>query len=65
MSAADPSKSDVVAVNGHIVPMLPEPCASCHRPGLAGPLPLLTYENAAQRAEPISVVTQTGSTLRW
>ena len=45
--------------------MLPERCASCHRPGLAARLPLLTYEDAAKRAQPISVVTQTGFTLRW
>ena len=32
-------------------------CASCHRPGEAGPFPLLTYEDVSQRAQRIKEVT--------
>jgi len=33
-----------------IAPILFEHCAPCHRPGEAGPFPLLTYEDARKRA---------------
>jgi len=41
-----------------IAPILFEHCAPCHRPGEAGPFPLLTYEDARKRAAQIANVTR-------
>jgi hypothetical protein len=40
-----------------IAPILWKNCAPCHRPGEAGPFPLLTYPDAAKRAQLIATVT--------
>ncbi|HTP33063.1 MAG TPA: tetratricopeptide repeat protein [Candidatus Acidoferrales bacterium] len=40
-----------------IAPILFAQCASCHRPGEAGPFSLLTYEDARKRASLIAAVT--------
>jgi DNA-binding TFAR19-related protein (PDSD5 family) len=41
-----------------IAPILWNKCAPCHRPGESGPFPLLTYAEAAKRAELIAAVTR-------
>ena len=41
-----------------IAPILFHSCASCHRPGEAGPFPLLTYADAKTHAHQIAAVTQ-------
>jgi Tfp pilus assembly protein PilF/mono/diheme cytochrome c family protein len=41
-----------------IAPILFHSCASCHRPGEAGPFPLLTYADAKTHAHQIAGVTQ-------
>jgi Flp pilus assembly protein TadD len=41
-----------------IAPILFTHCAPCHRPGEAGPFPLLTYEDARRRAPQIAAVTR-------
>src|SRR5260370_37834841 len=43
--------------NRDIAPILFRYCAPCHRPGEAGPFPLLTYGDAKARARQIAVVT--------
>ena len=40
-----------------IAPILRRNCVSCHRPGEAGPFPLLTYDGAKKRARLIAAVT--------
>jgi tetratricopeptide (TPR) repeat protein len=40
-----------------IAPILFEYCAPCHRPGEAGPFPLLTYLDAKKHAQQIALVT--------
>ena len=46
------------AVTFHdIAPILWSKCAPCHRPGEAGPFPLLTYGDASKRAALIATVT--------
>jgi len=40
-------------------------CAGCHRPGEVGPFPLLTYEDAAKRAEFIADITASGQMPPW
>src|SRR5690348_7766880 len=42
----------------HIAPILFEYCVGCHRPGEAGPFPLLTYQDARKRAAMIATVTR-------
>src|ERR1700681_3520037 len=44
--------------NRDIAPILYRSCASCHRPGEAGPFPLLTYTDAKLHARQIVAVTQ-------
>jgi hypothetical protein len=41
-----------------IAPIVYENCSSCHRPGGAGPFPLLTYEDVKKHARQIADVTQ-------
>jgi tetratricopeptide (TPR) repeat protein/mono/diheme cytochrome c family protein len=46
-----------VTFNRDIAPIVFRYCAPCHRPGEAGPFPLLTYGDAKARARQIAVVT--------
>lgn len=39
-----------------VAPILQKSCQGCHRPGRIGPFPLVTYEDAADRAEMIREV---------
>lgn len=48
--AAAPS-SEPVTFSKQIAPLLWKHCASCHRPGEVGPFSLLSYEDAAKRAD--------------
>jgi tetratricopeptide (TPR) repeat protein len=47
-----------VTYDRDIAPLLAHYCAPCHRPGEAGPFPLLTYEDVAKRASQIAAVTR-------
>ena len=40
-------------------------CSNCHRPGQAGPFPLLTYADVSQRAETIQAVIQANYMPPW
>jgi tetratricopeptide (TPR) repeat protein/mono/diheme cytochrome c family protein len=44
--------------NRDVAPILFRSCASCHRPGEAGPFSLLTYTDAKTHARQIAAVTQ-------
>lgn len=44
--------------NEHIAPIMFNSCASCHRPGEAGPFPLLSYQDVKKRGQLIAEVTQ-------
>ena len=46
-----------VDFNHDIAPIIYTNCSSCHRPGEAGPFPLLTYQDAKKRAAQIADVT--------
>ncbi len=59
------SPGEEVTFNSHIGSILHERCASCHRPGEAGPFSLLTYEDAAKRAALIGAVTQSRYMPPW
>jgi hypothetical protein len=49
----------------HIAPIVHRTCANCHRLGSAGPFPLLSYRDAADRAELIRHVTATRYMPPW
>lgn len=48
-----------------VAPILYENCVPCHRPGGAGPFPLVTYEDAKSRARQIADVTATRFMPPW
>lgn len=62
--AALPAEGDVT-FNRDIAPILFAHCAECHRPGEVAPFSLLTYEDAAKRAEFLSEITQSGLMPPW
>jgi tetratricopeptide (TPR) repeat protein/mono/diheme cytochrome c family protein len=54
-----------VTFNQHIAPLLHAHCAQCHRPGGAGPFPLLTFADASRRAAQLAAVTASGFMPPW
>jgi tetratricopeptide (TPR) repeat protein len=48
-----------------IAPIIYRSCAPCHRPGEAGPFPLLTYEDVKKRAAQIAAVTRSRYMPPW
>ncbi|MDE0261633.1 MAG: cytochrome c, partial [Bryobacterales bacterium] len=63
--AADSTRNDAVTFNEHVATIMHERCSSCHRPGQAAPFSLLTYEDAAKRAQLIGIVTGTRYMPPW
>ncbi len=63
--AADSTRDDAVTFNEHVATIMHERCASCHRPDQAAPFSLLTYEDAAKRAQLIRAVTGTRYMPPW
>jgi len=49
----------------HVAPILVKHCQECHRPGTAAPFSLLTYEQAAARAETLAEVVSDRSMPPW
>src|SRR5215831_14232352 len=54
-----------VTFNRDIAPIVYHYCSSCHRPGEAGPFPLLTYQDVKKHANQIVAVTQTRFMPPW
>ncbi len=54
-----------VTFNEHIAPIVFNNCASCHRPGQAGPFSLLSYGDVAKRAQLIRAVTRSRYMPPW
>ncbi len=52
------STNSIPTFNRDIAPILFTNCATCHRPGEAGPFPLLTYNDARKHATQIAEVTR-------
>jgi hypothetical protein len=48
-----------------IAPIVYRNCAVCHRPGEAGPFPLLTYEDVVRKAKTIVAVTKARYMPPW
>lgn len=49
----------------HIAPIVFKSCATCHRPGEVGPFPLLTYKDAAKRADHLATVVENRQMPPW
>jgi len=55
----------LVTFTRDIAPILNRHCASCHRAGEVAPFPLLTYQDAAKRAQLIAKVTESRYMPPW
>jgi hypothetical protein len=51
--------------NRDIAPIVFRNCAPCHRPGEAGPFPLLSYEDVVKKAKTVAAVTQARYMPPW
>src|SRR5713101_6864437 len=58
LAATWPARAEVITFYKHITPIIYQSCAPCHRPGEAGPFPLLTYEDVKKHALQIVAVTK-------
>ena len=58
-------KDETITFAQQVAPILWNNCARCHRPGEVGPFSLLTYQDAAKRAEFIRDVTASGRMPPW
>src|SRR4051812_133768 len=63
--AAPAALAGDVTFSKHVAPILYQHCATCHRPGEVGPFPLLTYKDAAKRADFIKEVTSDRRMPPW
>jgi Flp pilus assembly protein TadD/mono/diheme cytochrome c family protein len=61
LAAADSS----LTFGRDIAPIVYEHCASCHRPGEAGPFSLLTYDDVKRHASQIATVTKSRFMPPW
>jgi hypothetical protein len=57
--------ADAPTYSEDVAPILLDNCASCHRPGQAGPFSLLTFEDAKKRGQLIEAVTKTRYMPPW
>lgn len=55
--AGSPAHAGAITFNEDVAPIVFARCAPCHRPGAAGPFPLLTYDDVKSRAKLIAEVT--------
>jgi hypothetical protein len=56
---------DKVTYSKHVAPIIYKQCASCHRPGEVAPFSLLTYKDAAKRADQLAEVTSSKVMPPW
>ena len=59
------SAPTVPTFNKDVAPILWKHCASCHRAGEIGPMPLMTYKDAAKRADFLAEVTHDRQMPPW
>ena len=65
VGAGDEDADEPITFNKHVAPILWNNCARCHRPGDVGPFPLLSYRDAAKRADFLREVTEAGQMPPW
>jgi hypothetical protein len=58
-------RADEITYTQHVAPILYKHCAGCHRPGEIGPFSLLTYQDAAKRADFIKDITSSRRMPPW
>jgi peroxiredoxin len=63
--AAQPKDTGTVTFTKHVAPILQNRCQECHRPGQIGPMPLLSYRQAASWSETIKEVIEEGRMPPW
>src|SRR5262245_33304801 len=63
--ASSPSVNPNPTFTSDIAPITLKNCAPCHRPGEAGPFPLLTYEDVLKKAKTIQMVTKSRYMPPW
>src|SRR5579883_490424 len=63
--AAPAAPADEVTYTKDIAPILWKHCAGCHRPGAVAPFSLLTYKDAAKRADFLREVTAAREMPPW
>lgn len=63
--APSQTAAETPTFNKHVAPILWKNCANCHRPGEVGPFPLLTYEDAAKRADFLAEITASRAMPPW
>jgi len=63
--AVSVARAAPVTFNRDIAPIIFENCAMCHRPGEAGPFPLLTYMDVRKHAAQIASVTRSRYMPPW
>jgi hypothetical protein len=56
-TTANQQKKETLTFSDDIAPIIFKNCTPCHRPGEAGPFPLLTYADVASRSKLIKFVT--------
>ena len=65
LMATGVARAEGPTFNKDVAPILWKNCAGCHRPGEVGPFSLLTYQDAAKRADFLQEVTATGQMPPW
>ncbi len=63
--ARNAAQQPQVTFNRDIAPIFYRACVSCHRPGEAGPFPLLTYADAKSHARQIAAVAKSRFMPPW
>ena len=64
-AASKDKPTGVPTFNRDVAPILYKNCSNCHRPGEVAPFALLTYEDAAKRAQQIAAITQARVMPPW
>src|SRR5215472_4649840 len=64
-SSQPANPAEKITYNRDVAPIVYQYCSSCHRPGEAGPFPLLTYQDVKKRGHQIVAVTQTRFMPPW
>jgi len=64
-SSAPPVPAAQVTFDRDIAPIVYQYCSACHRPGEAGPFPLLSYQDVRKHGRQIAAVTQTRFMPPW
>ena len=65
LSCQSRSHDPVPTFSETIAPIIFKNCAVCHRPGEAGPFPLLSYQDVVNKAHTIEAVTQSRYMPPW